>query len=60
MEKDKILGAPYHGAPNTWSSEVVGKEIMEKYLVKETWQDGDYESISSFAIDRWKQMKNIK
>lgn len=60
MEKDKILGAPYHGAPNIWSSEVVGKEIMEKYLVKENWSESDYEAISSFAVDQWKQMKNIK
>lgn len=60
MEEGKVLGAPYHGAPNTWTSEVVGKELMEKYLVKEVWTEDDYEAISSFAIDRWKQMKNLQ
>ena len=60
METNHTLAAPYHGAPNTWTSEVVGKELMEKYLVKEEWTQADYEAISSFAIEQWKQMKNLK
>lgn len=58
MGDGNTLSAPYHGAPNTWSSEVVGKELMEKYLTKEQWTEADYESIADFAIEKWKQMKN--
>lgn len=58
MEENRTLSAPYHGAPNTWSSEVVGKELMEKYLTKAEWTEADYEAIADFAIEKWKQMKN--
>ncbi len=57
VEEDKTLSAPYHGAPNIWSSEVVGKELMEKYLTKHEWTEQDYAAIADFAIERWKNMK---
>lgn len=57
MEEGNTLSAPYHGAPNTWSSEVVGKELMERYLTKQEWTEEDYQSIADFAIEKWKQMK---
>ncbi len=60
LDDGDVLSAPYHGAPNTWSSEVVGKELMEKYITKETWAKEDYEAISSFATSQWKQMKDLK
>lgn len=60
MKNGNTLSAPYHGAPNIWTSEVVGKELMEKYLVKQDWTEEDYEAISNFAIEQWKQMKNTK
>ena len=57
LEEGKTLSAPYHGAPNIWSSEVVGKELMEKYLTKSEWTEDDYHSIADFAITRWKNMR---
>lgn len=56
--KGNILPAAYHGAPASWSSEVVGLYLMENYLTKADWSEEDYRDISAYAIDQWKQMKN--
>ena len=53
-----ILPAAYHGAPASWSSDVVGLYLMENYLTKEEWTQADYGSIAQYAVEQWKEMKN--
>jgi raffinose/stachyose/melibiose transport system substrate-binding protein len=52
-----IIAAPYHGAPASWSSDVVGKYIMEQYMVKPNWTEADYSDIADYAIDQWLKLK---
>ena len=53
-----VLPAAYHGAPASWSSDVVGLYLMENYLTKEDWTQDDYSDIAQYAVDQWKQLKN--
>lgn len=58
MVEGKTLAAPYHGTPNLWSNEVVGKKVMESYLTKTTWTEQDYADIADYAIAQWKERLN--
>lgn len=60
IKANNTLAAPYHGAPASWSSDVVGLKIMEDYLTKPTWTNDDYNAIAQFAIDKWKELKGLK
>lgn len=57
LQAGPTLSNPYAGAPSNWSGDVVGLEIMEKYLTKETWTQDDYNAIADYAISKWKEMK---
>ena len=54
---DFILGStlsdPYHGTPNSWSSNIVGKKLYESYMTKEEWTEQDYKEIASYALKQW-------
>jgi raffinose/stachyose/melibiose transport system substrate-binding protein len=52
-----IIAAPYLGAPASWSSDTVGKYIMEQYMVKPVWTEADYSDIADYAIDQWLKLK---
>jgi len=56
MQSGNVLSNPYGGAPVNWSTEVVGLEVMEKYLTKSQWTDQDYEAIADYGISKWKEM----
>ncbi len=60
VKEGRTLSDPYNGAPASWSSEVVGKQLMEQYLIKEQWSENDYSDIADFAISKWKEMKNAQ
>lgn len=47
------LSDPYHGTPNSWSSNIVGKKLYESYMTKEVWTEQDYEDIANYAIKQW-------
>jgi raffinose/stachyose/melibiose transport system substrate-binding protein len=51
-----IIAAPYHGAPATWSGDVVGLRLMEQYLTKATWTTQDYKEIVDYAIQTWQNL----
>jgi raffinose/stachyose/melibiose transport system substrate-binding protein len=57
MKDGDILAAPYHGAPATWSGEVVGLRIMETYLTRPVWTTQDYNDIADYAVQQWLQLK---
>lgn len=52
-----VLSNPYTGAPATWSSKVVGNNLLENYLCKSgKWSQEDYEDIADDAIAGWKNL----
>ncbi|MDR2103789.1 MAG: extracellular solute-binding protein [Treponema sp.] len=57
MKTGDIIAAPYHGAPASWSGDVVGLRIMEQYLIKPVWTEADYHDIANYAIDQWIKLK---
>jgi raffinose/stachyose/melibiose transport system substrate-binding protein len=57
MKTGDITAAPYHGAPASWSGDVVGLRIMEHYLVNPAWTEEDYNDIANYAIDQWIKLK---
>jgi raffinose/stachyose/melibiose transport system substrate-binding protein len=52
-----IIAAPYHGAPASWSGDVVGLKLMEDYLTKAQWTEADYEAIADYAVNEWIKLK---
>ncbi|MDR2767699.1 MAG: ABC transporter substrate-binding protein [Treponema sp.] len=52
-----ILAAPYHGAPASWSGDVVGLKLMESYLVKSPWTEDDYQAIADYAVTEWIKLR---
>lgn len=59
MNSGKTISNSYAGAPNTWSGDVFGQEIMEKYLTKGEWTDADYTALADFGIAKWKELANL-
>lgn len=57
MAEGDVLSNPYGGAPVNWSTDIVGGEVMEKYLTKKDWTEADYTAIADFAVSKWKEMK---
>ncbi|MDR2313893.1 MAG: ABC transporter substrate-binding protein [Spirochaetaceae bacterium] len=57
LQSGDIIGAPYHGAPASWSGDVVGLEIMQHYLIKTPWNEADYAAIADYAVDQWLKLK---
>ncbi|MDQ5983067.1 MAG: carbohydrate ABC transporter substrate-binding protein [Eubacteriales bacterium SKADARSKE-1] len=57
VNENKTLPAAYHGITETWSKEVVGLELMEKYMTKPNWTTSDYENLADFAIKKWKELR---
>lgn len=57
LQAGPTLSNPYAGAPSNWSGDIVGLEIMEKYLTKAEWTDADYAAIADYAVSKWKEMK---
>lgn len=51
-----IIAAPYHGAPATWSGDVVGLRLMEQYMTKAVWTADDYKAIVDYAIESWQNL----
>lgn len=51
-----IIAAPYHGAPATWSGDVVGLRLMEQYMTKAVWTAQDYKDIVDYAIQSWQNL----
>ncbi|MEA5030948.1 MAG: ABC transporter substrate-binding protein [Sphaerochaeta sp.] len=51
-----IIAAPYHGAPATWSGDVVGLRLMERYLTKPNWTAQDYKDIVDYAVQNWQSL----
>lgn len=56
MESGDVLSNPYGGAPVNWPTDVMGLEVMEKYLIKEVWTESDYEALADYGVARWKAM----
>jgi raffinose/stachyose/melibiose transport system substrate-binding protein len=57
MKTSDIIAAPYHGAPASWSGDVLGLRIMESYLTKSAWAETDYEDIADYAVNEWLKLK---
>jgi raffinose/stachyose/melibiose transport system substrate-binding protein len=57
MKTGDIIAAPYHGAPASWSGDVVGLKLMEDYLTKAQWTQADYEAIADYAVNEWFKLK---
>ncbi|MDR2552782.1 MAG: extracellular solute-binding protein, partial [Treponema sp.] len=57
MKTGDIIAAPYHGAPASWSGDVVGLKLMEDYMTKPVWAAADYEAIADYAVDQWIKLK---
>jgi raffinose/stachyose/melibiose transport system substrate-binding protein len=57
MKTGDIIAAPYHGAPASWSGDVVGLRLMENYLTKPVWTETDYSDIADYAIEQWIRLK---
>jgi raffinose/stachyose/melibiose transport system substrate-binding protein len=57
MKHSDIIAAPYHGAPASWSGDVLGLRIMENYMTKPVWTAADYNDIADYAIDQWIKLK---
>jgi raffinose/stachyose/melibiose transport system substrate-binding protein len=57
MKSGDIIAAPYHGAPASWSGDVVGLRVMENYLTKAQWTEDDYNDIADYAIAEWLKLK---
>ncbi|GHV85734.1 hypothetical protein AGMMS50230_13420 [Spirochaetia bacterium] len=57
MKTGDIIAAPYHGAPASWSGDVVGLKLMETYLTKAAWTEADYEAIADYAVNEWLKLK---
>lgn len=56
IKSGDIIAAPYHGAPATWSGDVVGLRLMEQYMTKATWTAQDYKDIVDYAIQSWQNL----
>lgn len=56
LQAGNTLSNPYAGAPSNWSGDVVGLEIMEKYLTKADWSQADYDAIADYAVKQWQEM----
>jgi raffinose/stachyose/melibiose transport system substrate-binding protein len=57
LKTGDIIAAPYHGAPASWSGDVVGLKLMEAYLTKPVWTEEDYEAIADYAVSEWLKLK---
>jgi raffinose/stachyose/melibiose transport system substrate-binding protein len=57
MKTGDIIAAPYHGAPASWSGDVMGLRLMENYLTKPVWTEADYNDIADYAIEQWIRLK---
>ena len=53
----RTLSNPYAGAPVNWSGQTVGQYVMERYLARESWDEGAYADIARYAVDSWKRMR---
>lgn len=51
------LPAAYHGIPEFWSKEIVGRYLQENYMNKEIWKSNAYEDIANFAIVKWNEVQ---
>lgn len=60
MSSGDVISNPFGGAPVTWTTDVVGLDIMERYLIKPEWNEEDYRTIADNAIEKWKQMAGVK
>lgn len=56
LKAGNTLSNPYAGAPSNWSGDVVGLEVMEKYLTKADWSQADYDAIADYAVKQWQEM----
>lgn len=56
INSGNIIAAPYHGAPATWSGDVVGLRLMEQYMTKAVWTEQDYKDIVDYAIKSWQDL----
>jgi raffinose/stachyose/melibiose transport system substrate-binding protein len=57
MKSGDIIAAPYHGAPASWSGDVLGLRMMENYMTKPVWTTADYNDIADYAIEQWIKLK---
>lgn len=53
VKEGKTLAAPYHGAPASWSGDVVGLKVMEEYLTKKDWTEKEHQEIADYAVEQW-------
>lgn len=53
FKSGSTLSDPYHGTPNSWSSNIVGKKLYESYMTKEEWTEQDYKDIADYALKQW-------
>lgn len=60
INEGKTISNPYAGAPTNWATNTVGQYVMENYLTKAEWTEADYETIASYAVDKWIEMKGLK
>lgn len=58
--RGNTLSNSFSGAPTNWSDNMVGKYILENYLIKEKWTKNDYEDIADYAINRWIDMAELE
>ncbi len=57
MKDGDIISNPYAGTPATWTSDILGLEIMENYLTKDKWDEEDYDAIAKYGISKWKELR---
>lgn len=51
--RDRVLGAPFLGAPGPWPHDLFGIGIMERYMTRLEWTEEDYSDIALFGISSW-------
>ena len=58
ISEGKILPGAFLGMPEKWGNDGLGKYLIEQYLTKSEWNYQDYEKISDYAVEKWKELKS--
>lgn len=58
ISENRVVPGAFGGAPQDWSESYMGKYLIEQYFSKSMWSENDYQSISNYAIDKWKELND--
>lgn len=58
ISEDRIISGAFLGAPERWCTDGLGKYLIEQYFTKSSWDYSDYEKISDYAVEKWKELKS--